>query len=237
MAVLTADFEAGTNGATIATADTGSANAWDAVLTVTGGTRTYSTTQAAHGTKSGSFATSTTVGGSAVVWTTSLTGSAAAGPFYSRAYLYMTSNSVQPVPLAFMSSTTSNRVGLRITVAGKIAVIINGTTTNETSTSVIPLNTWVRLELAATGSATVGAYEMRYYASADSATATETLNASGATNLNTGGTIDRVAFGLTQAIASAPTLYIDDAGASTVGFMGPSVVAGNVLTAAGFFGS
>lgn len=234
MPVLTADFEGGTNGATIATADAGSQNAWDVVATTTGATRTYTTAQAAHGTKSASFATGTTVGASSVKWSTSLTASAAAGPFFCVAYLFLPSFTKQPVPVSFMSGSTTNRVGLRITLSGTIAVLVAGVSTiQETSVSVIPASTWVRVELKAVGDASVGSYEMRYFATADSPVPSEVLNNGGAT-VGTGGTIDSVSFGITQGIASVPTFEMDDIGASDAGFFGPKV--GNYLAGSGFFG-
>jgi hypothetical protein len=120
--LLTADFEAGTNGATIATGDTGSASVWQTINTVAGGTLAYDTTHPAHGTKSAKIATGSTAGNSMLKWTTALTGSTISTGWV-RAYLYMTSFSVQIVPVAFMNGTFTNRVGLRVNTSGKIVVL------------------------------------------------------------------------------------------------------------------
>lgn len=219
MPTLSADFEAGTNGSTVLIGDTASQAQFDATQTVASGTLTYSTTQAAHGTKSLSTATGATLGASSVVWTTSLTGSAAAGPFYAQANCFFPSFTKQPVPISFMSGTSTNRVGIRITLSGTIAVLVAGVSTvDHTLTSVIPANTWVRIELIATGAASGGSYTINYYATVDATSPTETFtNAS----VGTGGTIDRVAFGITQQLASVPTFFMDDVYASSAGLRGP----------------
>lgn len=232
MTLLTADFEAGTNGATIATTDTGSATPLQLVTLGGGATVAYDTAQKAHGTKSAKFATGATLANAMLKWTTALTGTTIATG-YARAYLYLTTFATQIVPLAFMNGQFSNRVGVRITNAGNLAVLVNGVTVDQTGLATLPLNAWFRLELKAVCDATAGAYDLRYSSSPDSSAVDEELVR---TAINTGGVADSVAFGVTQQITNAPAFWMDDLAAQNSGFVGPVTMAGSgAPVSAGFF--
>src|ERR1700759_1234407 len=87
MTAVSADFELGVNGASIATTDSGSATAWDSIVKATSATVTYDNTHVARGNLSGKFATNGTGGaGANAIWTTSF---GTVTDHYGRFYLWI----------------------------------------------------------------------------------------------------------------------------------------------------
>lgn len=175
MAALTADFELGTNGATIATGDTGSATAWNAIS----GTPTYDTTHPAHGTKGANCNTSASF--RHMDWfPSSLTTS------FGRAYMYATSapssddrcfefrNSNNPITrLIFRTTGNSTKIMLQNNAGSNLGI----------TTTSYPLNALFRIEwknVYDTGGA--GIFELKLFLTADSITADETKTATSLTS-------------------------------------------------------
>lgn len=225
MTLLTNSWEGGTNGTVLSTGNTGglSGNAFDAVnASGTGTTGKFSNTQAAHGSLSMQLIYASGVASKAYVsWTTSM---GAQSQIWFRLYVYLTA-----YPNAAMRLWSTDIGG--VTLCSALYVNTGGTLSfNDTSaaafttTNAIPLNTWYRLEGFCTGSATVGQLELKMFAG-DSATPVET-DTSAATR-NTGGTQDSYRFGSLQTVTNTPalTIYYDDIGLSSTGYLGPSGVA------------
>jgi hypothetical protein len=220
MPQLTATFEAGVNGNTIATSDPGSANAWDAVTIGAGGTLIYSNTQAAHGTLSARFVSNNN--STRFAWTTASVGPSSA--WYGRIYIYFTadpgSSTVRPIDLydssdvrcaalLFRVSGPSTVISLRNAALAEVAVGTVG----------LPLNQWVRIEWHLINSATTGFFEAKMF-STDSTTALDTITS--AATINTGTNTGRTRFGDTD--GSFLTWWMDDILVGAGSYPGPAGV-------------
>jgi len=174
MAVLTADFELGTNGAEIATSDPGNASAWDALNK--NASITYDTTHAL-GTQSAHFHTTGAEGTAHLQWTTSF---GTQTEYYGRCCMYRTANPAATVEHGrhIRTGGTGTSWTLFITSAGKIRLLDQAGGTLATSTASIPLNSWFRLEWHINNS--TGFIEVLFYDDATSTSLTETvMSASG----------------------------------------------------------
>jgi hypothetical protein len=225
MTTLVNNFEGITPSGTTLTAGAGgntggvSGSFFDTITIVAGGTLASDSTHAAHGNLGVKVATGGTAGGSSCSWTTSLTGSTIPTVWF-REYLYFTANpAAQHRVFAALAAAVCGSIN--ISTAGKVVAQNAAGTAVLTSTASIPLNQWFRIEGFITGDAAVGQIEFKLFTTAlDSATADETQTS--AANLNTNAAITRAAFGITgTSIANAGPYWIDDAGASDAGYLGP----------------
>ncbi len=186
MTQCTADFELGTQGNTIATGDTGSANAWN-VVTVpgNGGALTYDNTHA-YGSRAAKIVTGSPASSSILEWSSGSLGTLS-GDIYGRVYLWTAANpSSNVVSLVIHRSSTVVRCRIKINTAGKIELADSSNIVQFTSTNSIGLSQWVRLEWHIVLSSTVGHMECKLFNSADSITPTETVGDQ-TTNLSLGG--------------------------------------------------
>ena len=207
--VVKNSFETGTNGTAVSTGNSGGPND-DAFDVIAGTAPTFDNTVAAHGTLSAK-----TVNGQ-VEWTTSV-GSRTQAWF--RFYLYISG----------APSTTANVILFqtpgfaRLQINTSRQLVLGGNAGNiQTMTTQIPLSQWVRVEGFFIGSATVGQEEVKLFLSADSTTADETVTTTA--TQNTAGTFSAYLFGSNNV---SVTIWLDDIGVSTTGYLGPSVVSGD----------
>jgi len=220
---LSNSFEGVTpSGTTVTTGNSGGAsgNAFDGVTIGTGATVASDSAHAAHGSLGCQIATGATSAQAFCGWTTSM-GTQAQTWF--RMYLYLTANPAASIVVFRAVSGGSQAGGMRITTAGKIAMI-NGAGTNiVTTVTAIPLNAWFRAEGFIIGSATAGQLEAKLFLTPDAAAADETVTSTAAQN--TTGSMDTYEFGVGTSTANAGPFWEDDLGLSNTGYMGPSVVA------------
>lgn len=112
---------------------------------------------------------------------------------YMRTWIYMTAYpAANTLISSAMSTGATTRAQMQISTTGNL-IMKNGTTAVWTSTSVLPLNQWVRIEWLI-GVSAGASQQARYYTSPDS-TGTPTED-SGSQTYNSG-TIDRIYFGST----------------------------------------
>ncbi len=185
MALCTADFELGTQGATIATGDTGSATAWNVVsVPGSGGALIYDNTHA-YGIRAAKLTTGSPGTAGTLEWSSGSLGTQT--DTYGRLYFYTTANpSSNPVSLVQYRATTTIRCRINIKTDGKIELADSTNFGQFTSTNAIGLNQWVRLEWHFVFSSSVGHMECKLFNNADSSTATETIG-NQSTNLPLGG--------------------------------------------------
>lgn len=201
MALVTNNAEGGTNTTTVTTGNSGGASG-TAFAAVNAGI-TYSSTQKAHGALAYAFA-----GTAATFNTVTLNSGDGTTTGYSvRIYAYLTG--YPSAETNFISIQTAGGVGMsgfNLTTTGLLKVVHAGGTAG-TYTTPLSLNTWYRITIYGTVSATTAALNTAMYA-LDSGTAVESHNY---TNLNTGSTaMGKVLYGkLTQA-PGMTTYYIDD---------------------------
>jgi hypothetical protein len=217
---LTNNLEGGTDGTTITTVNSGGAsgNAFDNVVIGTGATATYSATHAAHGGLGLAVSTGSTAATALCRWDSSL---GVQTTLYGRTYLYVTGAPSSSDSVIEFQNASASRGGIQITTGLQWLVQDAAFATLYTSTHIIPIGQWVRVEWEIVFSATAGQAIVNYYESFDSTTPTETFTSS--TTQNFGAGCDTMIFGWSTAHSNQPLLYFDDLGVSTVGFLGPVV--------------
>lgn len=206
MAIKQNTFEGGTLGGNVLAAQAGSGDALDFVTVTNSATITYDTAQAMHGTKSAKV-TPTATGQSSMSY--AVTSAAVA----VRAYLYMTAAVAGDTYIMRLETgaqaTTAPRFVLKST--GKIVLQDFGAATAWTSTSSIPLNQWVRLELFASAGAdaTTGTLKGGMYLG-DSTTPIDPIFSSTTANAGTAA-FTRAAVAKTNASQTyAAAFWVDD---------------------------
>lgn len=229
MTVLVNSFEGGTSGTTISSANSGgsSGNAFDTVTIGTSATLTFDNTHAAHGSLAAELVTPATVTNAFLQWGPSLTGSTIPQVWF-RIYCYLPSLPSATLRLigARNGSTLCGSIGINST--GHVITADTSSATQTTSTNVVPTSTWFRLEGYFIGSATAGQIQVEIFTtSMDEITPDET-NTTGA-SINTGAAIAQLRFGNPSNVASY-TMWLDDIGASTTGYMGPAALATSLTT-------
>lgn len=218
MTSLTYDFENGTDGVKVDATDTPSSGdtAFASVTenTASGGVCKYDNDHAAHGAQALKIATVGSSVSAYVQWTTTGFGLTQ----WFRIYVYFTANPAANHDI-LQTRDSATRSRLRITTAGKVAVV-NGSTVAATSSASIGLNQWVRIEYKLDISSSAGVLEAKLFNTPDSSTADETITAS---SLNTGTTeTTNVRIGLPFAAANVGPLWLDDLEANNTGYPGPA---------------
>lgn len=207
---LTADFETGTNGATVATTDTGSANAWNAIS----GTPIYDNTHVAHGSLAMEIQHTSTAN-VGTQWTlSSLTHS------FGRFYLYSSGNPVTNLvkPLRYNGGATGTP-SLVISNNTGILGVRNGGTSLGNLTNAVPVGSYCRIEwewtMSAGGS---GVYTVNLYLTADSSTADETKSF---TALTTAANLTSANYGEFSSATGTWTAWIDQVCDGATAAVGP----------------
>lgn len=212
VATLTAAFNQGTNGNTIATSDTGNENAWDVVTVGAGGTLIYDNTHI----NTGSLAVKAQTAGATVIlrWSTSF---GTQSEHWGRVYLFFTANPAASVSFMRNLSGASLASQIAINAAGKIQVFDSAT--NTLSTNSISTGQLIRIEWHILHSATVGVVEAKLFNTASSTTATETITLSSANTLTSSNVIS---FGNAGANTAGP-FWMDDIQSNITNYPGPLV--------------
>lgn len=215
MTTQTASAETGSNGASVATGDTGTP-AWDAILSGTGSAFTYTTT---GGCKRGSLCyafsvstTSTTAGGE---W--NVNAGAAATAQWQRMYIDPADMSGAPVLARGMDSGGTNQ-RWRLVFSASTVVLRRADNTVTFTSSALSSGTRYRVEWEVAGS-TTGACRLLVYVG-ESTTATYD---SGASTDNFGGVIQRIRMGIGAGQTSVSG-KCDDFGWSDTAALGPVAV-------------
>lgn len=140
----------------------------------------------------------------------------AAAAVYHRQYINIPANPGAAVFLGSMLSTATVRAGLRLNAAGTLT-LRNNTVAVYTSTQVLPLGVWVRIEWRVDN--TAAAQELRVFSGANLHGTTPDWT-SGVQTYNSG-TIDKVQAGFTTAVASF-TATFDAMAADDTTWVGPA---------------
>jgi hypothetical protein len=217
MGLITATFEAGTNGANIATTDPGSATQWDAVLKGGTGNVQYDTAHPAHG----SLGAHIIQGGQAQLeWSTAF---GTQTDHFGRTYMYVPSgaNFIDVVRLNNAGvfacgvdiDSTTGKLNLRDTSAAVIS----------STTNAVARDQLVRIEWHIVHLISGGTIEVQLFNTADSAVPTETKLSIGMNNQAQATKID---FG---AVANrGQDWWIDDLVAGATSYPGSAAVASSV---------
>ncbi len=215
---VTNDFEGGTNGVAITTANAGGVGntQFDQVTVSAGdGAVNFSNAHPGHGSLGMLCQTGATLGEAYVSWIGALGG--ATGTIWLRAYLYLTANPGTQTRLLRWLNVGNVRGSVQISTTGKLLTTDFGGA-GGTMINSIPLNQLVRVEAFCTGDGTAGVLECKLFDSPESNSPLETITN---TALNTVGMIDRVRFGQTGTAVANITYWLDDIGASTSAYLGP----------------
>lgn len=222
MPTVTWSAEGGSNGTGITTGNSGggSGTAFDLVSLGAGASAVYDNAQAHNGTLSAKLAT----GGSAADCSLNYAGAIGTQTqvFY-RAHLWTSANPASNHRLLDAYDSVSGQLcfAVYLTTTGKLMSVNTGGSTIQTTTASVNLSSWCRIEVMVIGSATVGQVEIKLFNNPDSSTATETLTS--AATQNTRGSFDNYRFGASgDPLPASRTLYLDDLGISTTGYLGPT---------------
>lgn len=214
-------FEGSSDETTVTSGNSGgsSGNAFDSVSVGTGATVVYDNAQAALGSFSCRMGTTGTSSLAYVSWTL-----ASVTTDYSRGYLRLTSlpsAAAQPVLRYLSGGSQSFRVNVKS--AGTIEVRDAGNSVVGTTTAAISAGQFWRMEIRTVLSATVGQVELRYFASPNGTTPTETLNLSGLT-LTANAT--EIRWGVGAALANAVSAWFDNVATEGSTWLGPATGSG-----------
>ena len=141
---------------------------------------------------------------------------------YIRTYLYIPSalpdNNFYPIGIRTAANASSAII--RILSTGIVHGRDAGNSQISAGTVAAATGQWIRLEARVVSSTTAGELEWRLFNNADSTTADDTANATGAV---LGVDTDRVNFGCNVTAPVQPfTVYFDDMAVSTAGWLGPT---------------
>jgi hypothetical protein len=224
VAQVTNDFETGSSGTAVSTANSagGPDTQWDFVQIGAGATNAYDNTRSAHGGLSVQLATPATATSAYLQWSSTGHLPGGAGPtWYLRCYVWLTANPAANLRLLNITTGGGSVCSGYINSAGKI-IVTYGTaaTTYVTFTTALTLGAWQRIEMIVTGDAAAGQVGASFY-QGDSATATETHTSTAtlATGAISGTTTANIGIG--TSMASAGPIWVDDVGVSTDGYLGP----------------
>jgi hypothetical protein len=161
---------------------------------------------------------------SAVVWTT---GMGSQSQVWLRMYLYLTDLPVTTgcavdAPILQFDNGTVYMGWAKIErTTGAITMLNGAETSSITSTNVLPLNKWARVEMWYKFSTTVGQVELRLFLDPDSDTADETVTSAANWNLGAA-TANSYGLGYPNLIAYRPELYISGLELNNVAYPGPA---------------
>lgn len=210
----TADFEAGTAGATITTSDAGSATPWDTVSIGTGTSAVYDGTHAAHGSLAAKLKSDP--GAIYLGWNYGTQ-----TEHWGRLYLYLTdrTNSVSLVDF-YSGASFCCRISFA-QFAFNLRLQDSAFTVRATSTTVISVDTPYRIEWHLKHGTGAGSFfEAKIFigANVDGTTPDETISCSG---FNLGASSDQIRIGNNSA-ANIDTFWLDDIVAAATSYPGPA---------------
>lgn len=220
MAVKEATFEVGVDGATIATADAGSPDAWQAVTIAGGHTLTYANNFPAAGTAMGAEFAFSNSGVTKLNWT----GLGTLADHYGRFYLRTASAAGNRFLVSFNSNTDAPLAGLWL-ISGKLAIYTKfGDTQVCITASAIPTDALMRIEYHVGHHDTTGFGRLLTFNTPDSETPTEDVGAdTGAFDtLEASGAMTQVHYGQSfSSSATALTFYVDEIVVGATDWVGP----------------
>lgn len=226
-------FEGGSDETNITVANSGSTSGspFDDVNRGTGATVVYDNAIAALGTLSCRTSTTGTSATAYVAYTL-----ASVTSDYARMYVRLTglpSAAAQPILRYMSGANQSFRVNIKS--GGAIEVRDAGQNVVGTTSATVSITTGFRVEVHPVFSATVGAVELRYWASQNSTgSPTETLTLTG---LTLTASASEIRFGVGAGLANAVSVWFDNVATEGSTWFGPALVNGTGLARATTFGT
>lgn len=154
-------FDAGTNGATITTSDTGNGTAFNAVNIPAGGSLTYDNSLSVTGGQSGKFISGTAASTTFGQWSTAI---GTQTTIYARFWVRMSALPSANLILFRTRNVTANAANVRLSATNKFELTDSaGAAGGVASTASMPVDRWVRVEVDIVYSATVGSITCRLY--------------------------------------------------------------------------
>lgn len=222
MTSITWNAEGGTDGVAISTGNSGGASgtAWDLVQRGTNATNEFDSATAANGTYSALMATGATSTTAHLRWAAAIIAAWPSGmtTHYGRCYVRTAAlPSVDRSIVELLDATaTTNRANIRIRSTGTVRLRNAANGTVATTTTVLSIDTWYRIEWRIDGS-TTGAYELHLFAG-NSATPLESIVGGTA---DFGGAIGAINFGFVSNAANIASLWLDGIEVNDTGLPGP----------------
>jgi hypothetical protein len=214
-------FSGGANGTTISTVNSGgvSGNAFNFVNIGSGATAVFSNSEYITDSLSAEFATGVSSAVSLIQWgAESVIGIQPA--IWFRIYAYFTVNPAVGSRIATFRTSASIGSSVTVNTTGTISMANSTGAPIFTTSSVIPLNQWFRLEGFVVGSPNAGQVSLSFFSSPNAQVPAEVRTSSAAQN--TGGSFSTVQFGITNATANVGAFWLDSLGISNTGYIGPA---------------
>ena len=213
------NFEGGTQGTTLTTANTGGAsgNAFDNINSTNSPTIAFDNTHVANGALACKLAT-TTATTPLAEWTSNTLGTQT--QVWYRQYLYLTGIPASAIRTIALRSNGALAAAIGISLTGKLQLINSASGVATTLTHAIPLNAWFRIEGYIVGDPAAGVISCSMYAAPYNSTSP--VETKTATSQNTGGVLNQYWFGEQVSIANLPSFWMDDIGISNFAALGPS---------------
>jgi hypothetical protein len=226
----------GTQGATVTNANADAGNQWNTVTaTGTGFTQTYDNAHTIHGNSTAlkNHAAATTVQSGFYQWKASITATANA---YARMYLWLSANpSVNARIFQFASGSAVIASSLLLLTTGALRTLNSSGSTIATTTGLVTLNAWNRIEFETTGiSGSTGTVAARLYSGANLEGLTADTNGTLSTAAQAvTGTVNDVKYGIAQSATFPSTwdiwmndlTFSDAAMPAPVGLLRPTMAA------------
>jgi hypothetical protein len=140
-----------------------------------------------------------------------------------RVYAYFPALPASQHVLVRLDDASGNECSrVSISATGKVSISDAANANTVQTTTVIPTGAWFRVEGFVIGSATVGQVEVKLFLTADSLTPTETQTSPATYNTNT--SISTIRFGAVALSIANASFYLDDAGVTDQGYLGPTFI-------------
>jgi hypothetical protein len=214
---LTWAAEGGSDETQVSAANSGgdSGTAFNTVNVGADATLVYDTAQSSHGSLSVRHATGATSATANMIWTGTAVG--APSRLWGRCYVRFSDVSVSR-SIARIRSGTTQILRVQINTSGEIELRNSGNSVAATSTTVLSVDTWYRIEFDARPGEAV-ANELRLYVG-DSTTLTESVAASD--NYSAAADVTEAGFGNFANGANAPSMWYDSIQVNDTVFPGPA---------------
>lgn len=217
--ILTNGAEGGTNGATVTKANSGgdSGQPWDNIAINGSGSLTYSSAQVMSGSLSYYVSTTASPGQAFMVWTSQIT--QPGKTMYMAVHCYITSRVSTTRFIQFTNVSINNCGGVGLSASGTSFTLQDSTSTIvATSTTTVPVNQWIRLEMMVFSDATAGQIELKIFLDPTSAVPTEIITTSASQNTR-GDDIAAAVFGNLSNTANFG-MYLDNIAVQDTAYVG-----------------
>lgn len=223
--------EGGTNGNPVSASDTGNGDAPDSVIIGTGATFAYDNSTAATGSQSVQVATSATAANCFLRWSSTI-GSRflPTTHLWASAYFKFTAAPAASIPVLFVRTRLDQgAIAVRVHTDGHLRIYDASNVLVATSNSVIPFNSWFRVDAFFQASPTMGICTLYLFNTPTSTTPDEIIQGGGIAGDDS--TFTGFRAGICGGnVASVGPFWMDEPRINNVGFVSPAALTFQTIT-------